>query len=71
MPGANCSIFGCPVSRRKSYTESIFSIPAESNDPVKNAWRADLINIISKDRILSKEQLKKLYICERHFSLDM
>ena len=71
MPGANCSIFGCPVSRR--YKEiSIFKVPSGTNE-FKLKWRRDLINIITKDRVVDQSLRKqiesdKLYICERHFS---
>ena len=73
MAGANCSIFGCPVSRR--YKEiSIFKVPSGTNE-FKLKLRRDLINIITKDRVvdqLLRKQIEsdKLYICERHFSKE-
>ena len=73
MPGANCSIFGCPVSRR--YKEiSIFKVPSGTNE-FKLKWRRDLFNITIKDRVVDQSLRKriesdKLYICERHFSKE-
>ena len=70
MPGANCSIFGCPVSRR--YKDiSIFKVPSGTNE-FKLKWRRDLINVITKNRVVDQSLRKqiesdKLYICERHF----
>ena len=50
MPGANCSIVGCPVSRR--YKEiSIFKVPSGTNE-FKLKWRRDLFNITTKDRVV-------------------
>ena len=73
MPGANCSIFNCPVSRRYKDV-SIFKIPPASNDS-KAKWRRELMNIIMKDRVIDCSLCKQiasndLYICERHFSED-
>ena len=65
MPGENCSIFGCPVSRR--YKEiSIFKVPSGTNE-LKLKWRRDFINIITKDRVVNQSLRKqiesdKLYI---------
>ena len=54
----------------RNITESIFSIPIESNDPVKNRWRKELINVISKGRDLKINQLNSLHIYERHFKIE-
>jgi len=74
MPGANCSIYGCSVNRRHKDI-SIFSIPAKSSDEKRNLWRQELVNVVTKDRVID-ESLKrqidnnKLSICERHFRSD-
>lgn len=77
MPGANCSIFGCSVSRRKKHKGiSLFAIaPSSGLDPTKAEWKKKLISIITRDRVIDKElrrQIKegKLHICERHFNPD-
>lgn len=75
MPGANCSIYGCSVSRRREYKGiSLFKVPAGNNDFDKD-WRTKLISVITKDRVIDESlrtQISKnnLYICERHFGLD-
>ena len=74
MPGENSSIYGCSASRR--YTGvAFFKVPKETNGFTKK-WASELINIITKDRvvddILRKKindfEHKKLWICELHFS---
>ena len=75
MPGANCSIYGCSVSRRKEYRGiSLFNVPVGNNDFGKD-WKHKLISVITKDRVVDDSlhaQIEKsnLYICERHFSPD-
>ena len=74
MPGANCSIFDCSTSRRHKDI-SIFKLPAPGTDPVKEKWRKQLINVITKDCVIGaslQRQISKntLCICERHFSQD-
>ena len=73
MPGANCSIFGCSVSRRTSGI-AIFKIPG-GNDEFSSSWREKLVNIITKDRVIDKglrNQIdkRKLHICEMHYTED-
>ena len=73
MPGANCSIFNCPVSRRYKDV-SVFKFPSVANR-FKAKLSNDLINIITKDRVVNNSLRKQiasnnLYICERHFSED-
>ena len=70
MPGANCSIFGCNVSRSKSGI-AIFKIPS-GDDDYNTKWREKLIHIITKDRVIDhalKKQItdRKLHVCEKHF----
>ena len=73
MPGggANCSIYGCHTSRKNS-TCAIFKIPAGDGE-YETKWRKDLINVITKDRVVDsslRSQIDKrsLHICERHFN---
>ena len=73
MPGENCAIYGCSTSRRHEGI-SIFKVPKANND-VNKSWGDELINIITKDRVIDaplrkRIELRKLYICERHFSAD-
>ena len=73
MPGSNCSIFGCSTSRRNKDL-GIHKVPLPNND-IDKKWRSELINVITKDRVVD-DALKKriaitnLFICERHFSKD-
>ena len=68
MPGANCSIFNCPVSRRYKDV-SIFKIPSATNVS-KAKWSFLLVNVITKDRVIDDALRKQmdsnsLYICEK------
>ena len=70
MPGANCSVFGCPTSRRHNI--SIFKLPTPKNEFNKN-WREDILKVITRDRVVDpkfKNQIvnDRVYICERHFN---
>ena len=73
MPGANCTIFGCSTSR-KTKGCGIFKLPAPTSEFNKK-WRADLLNIITKNRLVD-ESLKRqisentVHICEKHFHPD-
>ena len=74
MPGENCAIFGCSTSRR-NVGMTFFKVPKESDD-FKKKWASELINVITKDRVIDNtlqekingKEHKKLWICERHFS---
>ncbi|XP_065654860.1 uncharacterized protein LOC136081473 [Hydra vulgaris] len=73
MPGANCAIFGCSVSRNHVGL-SIFRIPTKDDEYSAN-WRQKLISVITHDRVIDKglkAQIEKrnLYICERHYTKD-
>ena len=73
MPGENCAIPGCSISR-KDKGISIFKLPLANNEFNKK-WSQDLINIILKYRKRDKslnERIKshKLFICEKHFTSD-
>ena len=73
MPGANCSIYGCPISRgNKGVT--IFKVPVPNSDFNKE-WRNELINVITKDRVIDDGLKRRIActqfsICERHFTED-
>ena len=73
MPGANCSIYGCPTSRRNKEI-SIFKIPSPNSESNKK-WRSELINIVTKDRVVDDNLQRqidsnRIYICEKHFCED-
>ena len=75
MPGGNCAIFGCPVSRSKKYAGVAIFRVTRRNDEYNNEWRKKIYNIITKDRVVDsklKEQMDKqnIFICERHFSQE-
>ena len=69
MPGEICAIFGCSTPRRN------VGMPKESDD-FKKKWASELINVITKDRVIDSKlqekindkEHKKMWICERHFS---
>ena len=72
MPGENCAIPGCSVSRKDKI--SIFKVSLPNNGVNKKLGK-ELINIILKyrqrDESLSKRiQSHKFFICERHFTVD-
>ena len=73
MVGANCSIFGCSSSRRKSGVP-IFKVP-EGDDEWSSNWRKSIISVVTKDRVIDKalrERIMKrnIFICEKHYSED-
>ena len=52
MSGDNCSIYGCPVSRRKKYRGmSLFKVPNGKSEFEKK-WKDQLTAIITKDRVI-------------------
>ena len=72
MPGENCAIPGCSVSRKDKI--SIFKVSLPNNGVNKKLGK-ELINMILKyrqrDESLSKRiQSHILFICERHFTVD-
>ena len=73
MPGANCRIYGCSVSRRKRYKDiSIFSVP-KMDDEFHNNWRAKFVAAVTKDRVVDaslRKQIenKSIGVCELHFT---
>ena len=75
MPGENCSIYGCTVSRRSKYKGvSILNISSGDNTFDKE-WREKLLAVITRDResdaaLRESIKAKKLFICKRHFNDD-
>ena len=72
MPGENYAIPGCSISKKDKI--SIFKVSLPNND-VSKKWSKELIDIILKyrqrDESLNKRiQSHKLFICERHFTVD-
>lgn len=76
MPGKNCSIFGCPTSRRNKGV-SIFKLPGrkpvrELTDDEQLDWRQKCLNVVTRDRIVDKALKLRIaegniFICEKHF----
>ena len=52
MVGANCSIFGCSSSKRKSGV-AIFKVP-QGVDQWRSDWRKNIISVAAKDRVIDK-----------------
>ena len=75
MPGVNCSIVGCTVSRRSKYQGcGIYEVPS-GEDEFETRWRNKLIAIITRNRAVDtdlRERInkKKYYICQHHFSSE-
>ena len=72
MPRRNCSIFGYSLSWRYAGV-SIFLVPKETDNPTKNEWRKNLLNIVTRDRVIDENFRKQINngdvaICEKHFS---
>ena len=70
MSGANCAIFGCPVSRN-NVGLSILRISTKDDEFSIN-WRQKLLNIVTRDRVIDKglkSQIEKrnFYNCESHY----
>ena len=73
MVGANCSIFGCSSSRRKSGV-AIFKVP-QGDDEWSSNWRKSIISVVTKDRVIYKALRKRImkkniFVCEKHYSED-
>ena len=71
MPGENCAVPGCSISRKNEI--SIFKVPLPNND-VKKKWSKELIDVVSKyrqpDDSLNKHiQSHELFICVRDILL--
>ena len=61
MPGSNCAIIGCSISRKHKL--ALFQIPTK-DDEYSTVWRNKLVAIITKGQI----ERRMLYICERHYT---
>ena len=75
MPGDNCLIYGCPISRRSKYKGTGIYKVLSGDDDFAKAWREKLLPIITRNRVIDtalKERIikKKLYICQRHYRPD-
>ena len=81
MPGANCSIFGCGMSRKPKYEGiGIFKIPPShekkkttTTTKNKESWRKASLHVVTRDRVVdasSRKQIEEgsVFICERHFT---
>eukprot|EP00795_Rhopilema_esculentum_P009853 gene9853-18438_t len=76
MPGENCCMNGCGVSRRKAANNpdgkiGLFKILAAKDEKSKQ-WRKELLNIITKYRKQDKSFKRQLandtlHICKKHF----
>ena len=72
MPGANCKIYGCSVSRKAQYKDiSIFKVP-RVQDEFQNRWRTRFLSIATRDRVVDaslKRQIENhnIGVCELHF----
>ena len=75
MPGDNCSIRDCKVSRSSKYKGiSLFKIPSGDSE-CDTIWRNQLVDVITKDReidslLRERIKLRKLFICQRHYRED-
>ena len=52
MVRANCSIFGCSSSGRKSGA-AIFKVP-QGDDEWSSNWRKSIISVVTKDCVIDK-----------------
>ena len=75
MPGDNCSIYVCTVSRRSKYKGIvIFRVPAPKTE-FEKSWKDKLVAavVITKEiDVPLRERIKsgRLFICQRHFTED-
>ena len=70
MVGANCSIFECSSSRKKSNVAKL-KVPQGDNE-WSSKWRKRVKSVVAKtkDRVIDKalREKKNNFICERHYS---
>ena len=70
MPGNNCAIPGCSISRA---TPGVALLGMPKNDDGYNLnWRKNIVNMITKIRVVDaslKRQIerKSLHFCEKHY----
>ena len=70
MPGENCAIPGCSISRKDKI--SIFKVPLPNNY-VNKKWNKKLIILKYRQRDESLNEIiqsHKLLICEKHLTVD-
>ena len=71
MPGQNCSIYRCPVSRARIFKGiGIYKVPA-GDDNFERHWREKIVAIITRDREVDSNlrksiENKRLWVCQRH-----
>lgn len=72
MPGANCSIPGCTVSRTEKHKGiGIFKVTTRT-DEFYSTWRKNILDVIRRYRVEDKGFKKQIdsgnvFVCERHF----
>ena len=67
MPGDNCGVNGCGVSRRTKGV-GIFQIPGKQNKEWREKWLGELLKVRTVDANFRKQiNEDNVYICERHF----
>jgi hypothetical protein len=75
MPGANCSIPECTVSRTDKHKGiGIFKVPTRKDD-FYSTWRKNILDVIRRYRIVDKSFKNQIlsgnvYVCERHFPVE-
>ena len=75
MPGENCSILNCPVSRKAPYKGvGIYKVPSGTNE-FESTWRDKLVAVVVRFRevdpaLKERIQKKRIFICQRHFRDD-
>ena len=70
MPGSNCTIIDCNVSRKHKL--ALFQIPTK-DDEYSTLQRNKLVAVITRDRVIDaglKGQIERRmpYICEHHYT---
>jgi len=73
MPGGNCAIFGCPVSRKHKGV-AVFRV-TKGKSEFDLSWRKKIHGVAKRDRVVDESLKKRLeegdvYICEKHFTAD-
>ena len=73
MPGANCCLPQCSLSR-KDKNVYFFKLPGKK-DEFHVKWKKDLVNLLAKYRVIDidlKDRIQKdrVFFCEHHFKTD-
>ena len=74
MPGKNCFILNCPVSRKAQYLLCIYKVSSGTNE-FESTRRDKLVAVVVRLRevgsaLKERIQKKKIFICQRHFRDD-